>query len=251
MSNVLFISTESEELKTLYENHAAAYTGDAGIDLFCPTDVDIPVFGKQLIDLDIACVLMVNGQPSASFLMARSSITKTSLDLQNGVGLIDSGYRGHLKACFRYLPGPEMAEVWRQRTKGSSRSTCHITKGQRLCQLVAPNGQPIRIRVVDALPPSDRGTAGFGSSGTTQVSTTASNASAKRTTVAASTNTEQQPDHKRLCARIQALEGVVEKLVSVIKNADESEDEFGLWSEIRNIASDEASDAVSECRCRD
>ena len=81
--------------------------------------------------------------------MARSSISKTPLRLSNSLGLIDAGYRGEI-----------MASVDNIRN-----SNYEVKVGQRLFQLVAINGSPIQLRLVEGLSTTDRDIGGFGSTG--------------------------------------------------------------------------------------
>ena len=83
------------------------------------------------------------------WLMPRSSIFKTGLIMANSTGVIDKSYRGELKA-----------PVWSMTAKSN------VTCGDRLFQIVAPDMGWIRnVRIVSALPDSDRGAGGFGSTG--------------------------------------------------------------------------------------
>lgn len=66
-----------------------------------------------------------------------------------GAGVIDAGYRGEIKVHLISHGGPPL----------------HIKPGDRIAQLIiTPCASPV-VTVVDALPGSDRGAAGFGSSG--------------------------------------------------------------------------------------
>ncbi len=83
------------------------------------------------------------------WLLPRSSIYKTGLIMANSVGVIDSSYRGELKA-----------PVW------SMTGTSKVEVGDRLFQIVAPDMGWIRnVRIVDSLPETQRGEGGFGSTG--------------------------------------------------------------------------------------
>lgn len=149
----------SENVKEFYVNHASAYEGDVGIDLFIPHDVNIPAKSTYLIDLEISCELM---KPSGSVLdngediymnlgyliYPRSSISKTPLRLSNSVGVVDAKYRHTLKISLDNL----------------SNNPYNLVKGQRLVQIVSGNLESIKFNLVDKLSESNRGE-GFGSSG--------------------------------------------------------------------------------------
>ena len=133
---------------------------NAGFDLHCSADTFVGTT-TTFIPFEIAVRLvkveaMPNGQSdeylktdSHFWLVPRSSIYKTGLMMANSVGVIDKSYRGELKA-----------PVW------SMTGETKVQYGDRLFQIVAPDMGWIRhVRVVDALPNTVRGQAGFGSSG--------------------------------------------------------------------------------------
>lgn len=81
----------------------------------------------------------------------RSSLGKRRLVIANTVGVIDSDYRGTIK----------------MNLVNQSNITQTIDNLERLCQLVVvPHYNPNDIEVVDELDDTERGTGGFGSSGT-------------------------------------------------------------------------------------
>jgi dUTPase len=71
---------------------------DSGVDIVTPYTVTIEAGKSCAINLGVRAVCICSSEPTAYFLLARSSINKTPLMLQNSVGLIDQGYRGHLIA---------------------------------------------------------------------------------------------------------------------------------------------------------
>ena len=81
------------------------------------------------------------------FVFPRSSIANTHLTLSNSVGVIDSGYRGEIKAKFR---------------KGGTRG---YNVGDRIAQLIIMPYPEVTFVEVDELSDSDRGEGGYGSSG--------------------------------------------------------------------------------------
>ena len=129
---------------------------DAGFDLYCPQDMVIKPGQTVKIDLEIQCAAYTNeGQPCGFYLYPRSSIVKTPLRLANSVGIIDSGYRGNIIAAVDHV------KFGAERAGGEY----HIERGQRLFQLCAPNLERIRVRMVESLDDTKRGTGGFGSTG--------------------------------------------------------------------------------------
>lgn len=133
-------------VKELYENHGHFHNGDAGIDLFIINEQTITAEETKLIHLQIACE---NTENKPYLLMPRSSIAKTPLRLCNSIGLIDSGYRGEIMAVVDNIKKEDYT----------------VEPGQRLFQLVAMDGSPIHIEIVDELTDTARGTGGFGSTG--------------------------------------------------------------------------------------
>lgn len=85
---------------------------------------------------------------------ARSSVYRTGLVLCNGVGTVDSAYRGEVKAMF-YQVQPQVAVPY--------------ASGDRVAQLVPMpcRADEVELVEVDELPPSwdGRGEGGFGSTG--------------------------------------------------------------------------------------
>lgn len=83
-------------------------------------------------------------------LFARSSLHKKGLFLSNGVGVIDSDYRGEI-----------LVSIWNCGLPGS----VNIKKGERIAQITLERVEPIEWVEVDALSDTERGSGGFGSSG--------------------------------------------------------------------------------------
>ncbi len=169
---------QRQELRTFYEGKIAKMDSDeylesahkdSGFDLVCPTSKKIFQGNTTLYDLNVSCALYhvscnrgkisfpvntkcigVQKRPCAFYLYPRSSISKTGLRLANSVGIIDSGYRGHLLAALDCYQKDE-----------------EITKGMRLVQLCTPDLQPIsKVKIVEEhMGETERGAGGFGSTG--------------------------------------------------------------------------------------
>ena len=92
-------------------------------------------------------------EPVPFMLLPRSSLgSKTPVRLANSVGVIDSGYRGHIIACVDCVKKKEVV----------------LSKYQRVFQILAFSGRPIYVELVDShgdLGYTERGTGGFGSTG--------------------------------------------------------------------------------------
>ena len=142
----LFVKPFSLEVKNLYSNHDHFHEGDAGLDLFIIHEQNIKAGESAFIHLQIACE---NEEKKPYLLLSRSSISKTPLRLSNSIGLIDAGYRGEIIAAVDNIKDFDY----------------RLEPGQRLFQLVAMDGSPIRFRIVDELSDTSRGGGGFGSTG--------------------------------------------------------------------------------------
>lgn len=127
----------------------AAYSGDAGIDLHATEDVHLEPFERCLVGTGLS-VAIPDGY--AGFVLPRSgSAIKQGLSLVNAPGLIDSGYRGELKCIAINLDAHQAID---------------IVKGDRIAQLVIMEVAKVALFEVDELDDTERGTGGFGSSGT-------------------------------------------------------------------------------------
>lgn len=107
-------------------------------------------------------------------LYPRSSIMKTNLMLANSVGVIDSGYRGNIIVCFKYVIQPEDMKIVEGKTFSGGRSKGIIScinpqrvyqKGDKIAQLIPQPHHSMTICRVDKLNDSQRGEGGFGSTG--------------------------------------------------------------------------------------
>lgn len=125
-----------------------AYEGDAGLDLRSAENVVLKPFERRLVSTGLA-IAIPDGY--AGFVQPRSGLAlREGLSMANTPGLIDAHYRGELKVCAINLD-PER-EI-------------HITKGERIAQLVIQRVPRVSLMEVDSLDETDRGVGGFGSSG--------------------------------------------------------------------------------------
>lgn len=127
---------------------------DSGVDLILPheTICQQPFGQKSATELNLyvkCCMIDTHtNKPTGYYMYARSSIYKYGLSLANSVGIIDSGYRGHLKAMVY-----------------THNNAVVLEKNIRLFQICAPDLSPLSVELVGSLPQSERGENGFGSSG--------------------------------------------------------------------------------------
>jgi deoxyuridine 5'-triphosphate nucleotidohydrolase len=127
-------------------------TENAGYDLISAQDLSGPTT-PTLLNLGVRAMLVdiETRLPIHYWLLPRSSIYKTGCIMANSVGVIDSSYRGVLKA-------PVVSVV---------EGAIGFVKGERYFQIVAPNmGKILVVRRVASLPETARGEGGFGSTGT-------------------------------------------------------------------------------------
>ena len=89
-----------------------------------------------------------------ALLFARSSLgVRRGLMLTNGVGVIDSDYRGEIKiGVYNFTNEP-----------------CIVENGERLAQLVVTQTAALPVLEVEELGETERGEGGFGSTGTAPV----------------------------------------------------------------------------------
>jgi dUTP pyrophosphatase len=142
----LRIKALNTRTKKVYSDHGHFHEGDAGIDLYALEDQVVEAGETTRIHFGIACESL---EEKPYFLIPRSSISKTPLRMSNSIGLIDAGYRGEIMASVDNIKSEDYT----------------IKSGQRLFQLVAMNGSPIHIALVDELSETERGDGGFGSTG--------------------------------------------------------------------------------------
>jgi len=125
-----------------------AHPGDAGLDLYAAQSCTLQPFERQLIPTGVQIALPTG---FAGFVTPRSgNALKLGLSFPNTPGLIDSGYRGELQVLAINLD-PD--------------TPLDIEVGDRIAQLVILPVPACVVHEVDELDETQRGMAGFGSSG--------------------------------------------------------------------------------------
>jgi len=119
----------------------------AGLDLYADQDVLVTSGASRMLGTGIAIEIP---QGHVGLVCIRSSVGKAGVALANGVGVIDSDYRGEIKLCLTYTAG-----------NGGQ----YIPKGQAVAQLVVMPYLHTELVEVDALSSTERGAGGFGSTG--------------------------------------------------------------------------------------
>jgi dUTP pyrophosphatase len=124
-----------------------SYAGDAGLDLAACERVELGPGERALVGTGLA-IAIPDGH--AGFVQPRSGLAaKHGITIVNTPGLVDSGYRGELKVIL---------------LNTDAREPFVVEPGMRIAQLVVlpiPEVAPVEV---DALPASERGEKGFGSS---------------------------------------------------------------------------------------
>lgn len=125
-----------------------AKEGDAGVDLTVTSIEEKNEFYEVKFGLAVEIP-----QGYFGMIVSRSGITKMNHILKNGVGIIDSGYRGELVARFKKVKFED----------GSQEKVYQI--GERAAQLLIIPYPQIIFKEVSELSETERGSTGFGSSG--------------------------------------------------------------------------------------
>ena len=125
----------------------SAHEGDAGLDLRITNDVTLRPGERATVGTGIAVEIP---QGCVGLIFPRSGLaSKYGITLLSSVGVIDSGYRGEIGAILI----------------NTSDETITLDAGTRVCQLVVMPFVPCELVTVEELSETERGTAGFGSTG--------------------------------------------------------------------------------------
>jgi len=121
----------------------------AGWDLYALEETKVVKGASVMIPTGLACAIPVGWEGQ---IRCRSSLGKKGMILPNGVGTIDSDYRGELKVLATWIG------------EGDSFT---VSKGERVAQMLFAPVPLVRIEEVvpDELESTERGEGGFGSSG--------------------------------------------------------------------------------------
>ena len=127
---------------------AAAHPVDAGFDLRSTVDVDVGPGERARVPTGLAVAIP---EGFAGLVLPRSGLASSQgLTLANAPGLIDAGYRGEVTCAVVNLDRSE---------------SVRISRGDRIAQLVIVTIATVSPVWAEDLPPSERGTGGFGSTG--------------------------------------------------------------------------------------
>ena len=128
-----------------------ATSGSAGYDLHACIDKDLTIKKGDLIRVPCGIAIELPNSEYAAFIFARSGLgMKYGISLSNGVGVIDSDYRGEI-------------QVGLCRTSDGDPYT--IKNGDRIAQMIIMPVSNVNFKLVENLGESERGSGGFGSTG--------------------------------------------------------------------------------------
>lgn len=127
-----------------------AHQTDAGCDLCSRISVTLKPGERTLIPTGIKIAIPPG---YAGFIQPRSGLAyKHGISIVNSPGLIDSGYRGEVSVVI---------------INQDPNKSFKIRRGDKICQLVIQKIERAEFEVVEQLDKTERGKAGFGSSGIT------------------------------------------------------------------------------------
>ena len=124
--------------------------GSAGLDLRACLDAPLTLAPGGQARIPTGLSIALPSPQYAAMLFARSGLAaKHGIALSNGVGVIDSDYRGEIQVAMINL----------------SQTPYEIQPGDRICQLVILPVEQAALSFVDTLEETARGKGGFGSTG--------------------------------------------------------------------------------------
>lgn len=145
VKNVLNICKVSKNAKIPYQ----ATQGAAGMDLCACIENEIILEPKKRVLVPTGISISLPNE-MAAFIFARSGLgIKHGITLSNGVGVIDSDYRGEIAVGLCNL--------------GDTSYT--IKNGERIAQMVVMKVENPILKIVSSLDETQRGSGGFGSTG--------------------------------------------------------------------------------------
>ena len=128
---------------------ARAYPDDAGLDLASCERIELGPGERAVVSTGLAVAIP---EGHAGFVQPRSGLAAGhGITVVNSPGLVDAGYRGELRVIL---------------LNTDERDTFVVEPGMRIAQLVVVAVPELELVEVEALPASERGVRGFGSSAT-------------------------------------------------------------------------------------
>lgn len=125
-----------------------AHPGDAGADLFTTVDVTLAPGERAMVPTGIAIALP---EGYVALVHPRSGLAaRHGVSIVNSPGTVDAGYRGEINVMLVNL---------------DPATSVTLSRGDRIAQLVVQRFEAASFVEVDALPESERGAGGYGSTG--------------------------------------------------------------------------------------
>lgn len=144
-----------KEIKILMKNKNAllpkkATSGSAGWDLYACIDKKIKIKPGELIKVPTGIAIALPSNDLVALIFARSGLaTKNGIALSNGVGVIDSDYRGEIQVGLCNISNKDF----------------EINPNDRIAQMVVMPIYNANLTLCDKLDETSRGEGGFGSTG--------------------------------------------------------------------------------------
>ena len=127
-----------------------ATEGSAGFDLFAAIEKSIDILPGEISMVPTGIAISIDNPSYFGMICARSGLSiKHGITLANGVGVIDSDYRGEIFIGLHNI----------------SNKTYTITPNQRIAQLIIVPISYTGITEITHLDETERGQGGFGSTG--------------------------------------------------------------------------------------
>ena len=145
----LLIKPVSDKIGTTIPLPYYATAGAAALDLHACTDGDVLIAPHERVMIPTGIAAAIP-EGYVGIMAVRSSMgAKNGINLANGIGVIDSDFRGQLHVTLY----------------NTTDAPYTVHSGDRIAQLmIVPVAHPT-IKVVDELPQTERGEGGFGSTG--------------------------------------------------------------------------------------
>jgi dUTP pyrophosphatase len=125
-----------------------AHAGDAGADLYTTVEVTLAPGERAMVPTGIALALP---EGYVALVHPRSGLAaRHGVSIVNTPGTVDAGYRGEIKVLLVNL---------------DPATPVTLSRGDRIAQLVVQRFETASFVEVDALPESERGAGGYGSTG--------------------------------------------------------------------------------------
>lgn len=149
-STLDFVNESIEVLISAESIPTVSHPGDAGADLMSTEALTLPPGQRATVGTGVSIALP---DGFVAFVVPRSGLAaKHGITVVNSPGTVDAGYRGEIKVTL---------------LNTDARNAFDIAVGDRIAQMIVMPFARARFIEVDALPDSERGEGGFGSTGIT------------------------------------------------------------------------------------